>query len=292
VIDDDRPVLLPVVPPFSLRLTVAVLQRLPGNVLDGWDAATGTYTRAVRLPSRPALVHVRQVGADRLELDGAAAAAPLVRRMLGLDVQVNSAALAAAEPRLVPVLRRLRGLRPPRFPSLFETIGLTVPFQQLSLESGQSIVNRLVRQLGQPVGSAWLFPAPARIAGADLADLRCCGLSRSKAETLRAVARLIADGELSEADIDRCSSPEALRRLDQLPGVGLWTAGVILLRGFGRLDVFPSGDVGARRGLATLLGRDRPLDAGEEQALLERLGPQRGLVYFLLLGWSRLRLGV
>jgi 3-methyladenine DNA glycosylase/8-oxoguanine DNA glycosylase len=284
-------VLLPVAPPFSLRLTVAVLRRLPGNVLDQWDEATGTYTRAVRLPPGPALVRVRQVDAARLELDGAAAAAPLVRRLLGLDVEVHTAALSAAEPRLAPVLHQLRGLRPPRFPSLFETIGLTVPFQQLSLEAGQSIVNRLVRQLGQPLGSAWLFPTPARVAEAAPAELRACGLSSSKAETLRAAARLIANGGLSEAEIERCSSPEALRRLDELPGIGAWTAGVILLRGFGRLDVFPPGDVGARRSLATLLGRDRPLDAAAERALLARLGPQRGLLYFLLLGWARLRLG-
>ena len=95
---------------------------------------------------------------------------------------------------------------------------------------------------------------------------------------------------VSDEDIERLSSPDALRRLDELPGIGTWTAGVILLRGFGRLDVYPTGDVAARRSLATLLGHERPLDASEEQELLARLGPQRGLLYFLLLAWSRLRL--
>ena len=123
----DRPVLLRS-PPFSLPLTVAVLRRLPGNVLDQWDGATGTYSRALWLAPGPALVGVRQVNARSLELAGEPSAAPLVRRMLGLDVELDLPKLSAAEPRLAPVLRQLRGLRPPRFPSLFETIGLTVPF--------------------------------------------------------------------------------------------------------------------------------------------------------------------
>ena len=64
-------------------------------------------------------------------------------------------------------------------------------------------------------------------------------------------------------------------------------AGVILLRGFGRLDVFPHGDVGARRTLSHLLGRTSPIGDADETELLERLGPYRGLVYFLGLALSR-----
>ncbi len=277
-------------PPFSLRLTVGVLRRLPSNMIDLWDEAIGTYTRAWRLPMGPTLVRVRQVDAALLELDGDPSATPLVRRVLGLDVKVATDDLTAAEPRLEPVIHQLRGLRPPRFPALFETIGMTVPFQQLSLEAGQSIVNRLIRQLGEPAGRAWLFPTPERVAGASPAELLACGLSGGKAATLCAAARLIADGKLSERDIEALPSPEALRLLDGVPGIGPWTASVILLRGFGRLDVFPVGDVGARRSLASLLGRDRPLDAVEEAALLARLGDQRGLLYFLGLAWSRLGL--
>jgi hypothetical protein len=66
-----------------------------------------------------------------------------------------------------------------------------------------------------------------------------------------------------------------LRLLDDLPGIGPWTAGVILLRGFGWLDVFPPGDVGARRTLAHLLGRTSPIADADETELLERLGPYR-----------------
>jgi 3-methyladenine DNA glycosylase/8-oxoguanine DNA glycosylase len=112
-------------------------------------------------------------------------------------------------------------------------------------------------------------------------------LSAAKATTLRHAASLIVAGALSEAEIERLPSDEALRLLDDLPGIGPWTAGVILLRGFGRLDVFPHGDVGARRTLSHLLGRTSSIDDADEADLLERLGPYRGLVYFLGLALSR-----
>lgn len=79
-------------------------------------------------------------------------------------------------------------------------------------------------------------------------------MSKAKAATLRHAASLIVAGTLNEDEIERLPSSEALRLLDDLPGIGPWTAGVILLRGFGRLDVFPHGDVGARHTLGHLLG--------------------------------------
>src|ERR1051326_6999901 len=131
---------------------------------------------------------------------------------------------------------------------------MTIPFQQVSLEARQSFVNRLVATFGKARGSLWLFPTPDTIATASIEDLRAAGLSTAKAMTLQHAASLIVAGSLNEADIDRLPSDEALRLLDDLPGIGPWTAGVVLLRGFGRLDVFPHGDVGARRTLSRLLG--------------------------------------
>ena len=48
-------------------------------------------------------------------------------------------------------------------------------------------------------------------------------------------------------------SRQAQHALMELPGIGPWSAALVLLRGFGRLDVFPPGDVGAARGLGPLL---------------------------------------
>ncbi|HTD78758.1 MAG TPA: hypothetical protein VK898_14065, partial [Chloroflexota bacterium] len=170
----------------------------------------------------------------------------------------------------------------------FETIGMTIPFQQVSLAAGQSIANRVVERFGRSRGDSWLFPLPEAIAAALPDELRACGLSEAKSRTLQTAAEMILDGRLAEADLLGLSSVELIERLDAMPGIGPWTAGVIALRGLGRLDVFPRGDVGARRLLAQLLGLPAPLTESEESALLDRLGPTRGFVYFLGLAASRL----
>jgi len=221
-----------------------------------------------------------------------------IRRRLGMDADLSGLEVTLqARPALRPIVEtRLHGLRPPRFASLVEAVGLSVPFQQLSLEAGGSIVNRLVQTLGRAVRSdeheAWLFPNAERLADASIEVLQACGLSAAKAQTLRSAARLIADGVLSEGELEALPTAEARGRLQELAGIGPWTADVILLRGLGRLDVFPRGDVSARRNLAALLGRSTPLTAREEDELLSRLGPARGMLYFYGLAWRRALRGV
>jgi DNA-3-methyladenine glycosylase II len=82
---------------------------------------------------------------------------------------------------------------------------------------------------------------------------------------------------------------EVCTRLLALRGVGRWTAEYVLLRGLGRLHVFPGDDVGAQKRLARWLGRSGPLDYAGVRRVVERWQPYAGLVYFHLLldGLSR-----
>jgi 3-methyladenine DNA glycosylase/8-oxoguanine DNA glycosylase len=284
-----EPLPLEVAAPYSLSLTVQVLRRVPTNIVDHWVG--GIYSRALQIGAEEYILRVGQLDQTTLEVaadPSSEAVVPLVRRMLGVDVDLTEALrLAAADSRIALLFQHFRGLHPPRFAGLFETLAMTIPFQQVSLEAGQSFVNRLVERFGKARGALWLFPTPTAIANASIEDLRAVGLSAGKSKTLRHAACLILAGAVSEAEIERLPSGEALRLLDDLPGIGPWTAGVILLRGFGRLDVFPHGDVGARRTLSYLLGRTSSIDDADEADLLERLGPYRGLVYFLGLALSR-----
>jgi DNA-3-methyladenine glycosylase II len=168
-----------------------------------------------------------------------------------------------------------------------------VPFQQVSLDAGVVIVSRLVERFGNTVeheGRRFhAFPTADVVAAARLDSLKRCGLSLRKAETLRHVARAISAGELSEANLASIGSTEAIRTLTELPGIGPWSAALVLLRGMGRLDVFPPGDVGVTRGLGKLL-RLRP-GASLERAV-ERFGDRRGYLYFYSLGAALLARGL
>jgi len=104
-------------------------------------------------------------------------------------------------------------------------------------------------------------------------------LSVNKVEALRTLGRAILDGELDETLLETLSTPELTTRLTTFKGIGPWTAAVVALRGFGRLDVFPMNDSGVARSLKDLSG-DANIDAA---AMLERLGSQRGMLYYHLL---------
>lgn len=273
-----------------------VLQRRAANRIDIWQQ--NRYLRVLPTADGLALVEVENRGTIaepdvRFAIrSGNPVAAELqgieqtLRKVLGLDVDPEPFhRLAIAEPVLRSTAFALRGLRPPRFAGLFETFANVVPFQQLSLEAGVAIVGNLVERFGKPLqydGRGYhAFPTARSIADAHPMALRRCGLSIRKAETLRRLARLIHSGELNEACVERLSTKEALQSLLELPGIGPWSAALVLLRGFGRLDAFPPGDVGATRGLSALLHVEpgAPLDLA-----IERFGDLKGYLYFFSLG--------
>jgi DNA-3-methyladenine glycosylase II len=214
--------------------------------------------------------------------------------VLGLDVDPQPLRrIAESNPTLRPTAVALRGLRPPRFVNLFEAFARVIPFQQLSLDAGVAIVGRLVERFGEPLEHGgrrfYAFPAASAVARANLARLRACGLSSSKAETLRHVARVIDSGELIEERIASMTTRDALQRLTALPGIGPWSAALVLLRGLGKLDVFPPNDVGAIRGLSVMLHAE---PGAALTRAIEGFGDFRGYLYFLGLGNSLLRKGL
>lgn len=291
--------------PFHLEATVRVLQRRPGNLVDTWEH--GRYRRVLETPQGLAWVEVENRGtidapdlrywlrgADHASRATRAGLVQMLRRVLGLHLDPEPLQrLARADRRLRPTALALRGMRPPRFTGLFEAFASVVPFQQLSLDAGVAIIGRMVERFGTRLehdgARLHAFPGAEAIAEARLDRLRQCGLSIRKAEVLRGVARAIGSGELSEKALCGMSTPDALQVLTALPGIGPWSASLVLLRGLGRLEVFPPGDVGAARGLRALmhLRTGDPLDR-----IIERFGRYRGFLYFYALGGSLLSKGL
>jgi len=277
---------LPVRAPFRLDLTANALRRLSINVVDTYSVADG-YLRA----HRGAVVLVRQAKRDS-PLDvralGTADFDPvaLVARMLGTDCDLRPYYRAVkAIPWLDALATRMRGIKPPRYPTLWEAIVNAVVFQQLSIHAASAILRRIVERLGTRVEhqgrTLYGFFDPAAFLGADPEALRALGLSTNKSAALRAHAEVLIEGGLPEGELERLSTDQVLGRLMTLRGVGPWTAAVIALRGLGRLDVFPLEDTGVAASLKAISG-DESVDVGK---ILTILGPQRGMLYYhLLLG--------
>jgi DNA-3-methyladenine glycosylase II len=282
---------LPVRGPYRLDLTVNALRRLSTNLVDVLRP-DGAYVRLLEGTPELAVVRVRQPspGTLTVELEGDRRDHPrllaLVRRMLGVEVDLTRFYRPASDIQwLHPLVSRMRGVRPPRYPTIWEACVNAIVFQQISLHAASAIMGRLTMGLSEPVEHGgvrlYRFPSPGQVLSAPDSLLRAAGLSAGKLATLRRVADSLGTGALDETRLEKLPSPEAALLLRSIKGIGPWTAVVILLRGLGRLDVFPAGDSSVARNLA-LVGGPAPLDA---ETLLDALGPDRGMLYYhLLLG--------
>ena len=207
---------------------------------------------------------------------------------LGLSVDLSGfTEMAAADPLLGPIAAAMRGLRPPRFPTVFEALVNAVACQQLSLAVGIQLLNRLTESHGRVAPEApdapRAFPGPEQLAGTPPDVLRGHGFSLSKARAIVEIARAVVDGDLDLEALERLDDAAAIEHLSGLRGIGRWSAEYVLLRGLGRLNVFPGDDVGAHNKLRRLLRIDTPLDYDAVRELVSRWDPYAGLVYFHLL---------
>jgi DNA-3-methyladenine glycosylase II len=275
--------------PFSLGLTVTALRRLPTNAVD-LMTPDGAWLRMLAGTHGSMVVRVTQPDRQRLlvgveaDIRDHPTALALVRRMLGVERDLGVFNRAASRiPWLAPLAKRMRGVRPPRYPTLWEACVSAIAFQQVSLVAASAIVRRLLLQLSttREIDGITLrqFPNAERFLVADDDLAREAGLSKSKWTALRRVAEAIATGALDEAMLEERNSRDGALLLQQIRGVGPWTAAVILLRGLGRLNVFPMNDSSVARNLALVAPRT-PIDV---DATLEALGEQRGMLYYHLL---------
>jgi DNA-3-methyladenine glycosylase II len=150
------------------------------------------------------------------------------------------------------MVERFSGLKPPRFPSIFESILNGIVCQQISLAACIQILSRMAETHGladEHLSSLHAFPRPEDLSAGAPNALRTVGVSSRKSVTIVNLAQRIQAGDLDLERIADMTDEEAEQFLQQISGVGLWTARYVLLRGLGRLNIFPTGDVGARNKL-------------------------------------------
>ena len=280
-------------PPFRLDLTVWALRRRPQNEIDSWDGRY--YRRALLVDGAALTMAVRQMrpangprlevilaGSDDPGISAEAEARRLLARLLGVEIDISAFYVRAArDDALNQLVERYRGMRPPRFPTIFECLLNAVACQQLSIEAGLTLLSRLVAATGAEVGGLHAFPTPNALLALPHSALRQLGFSNRKAETILGLADRASAGGLELRSFEALDDAAVIETLQKLPGIGPWSADYVLLRGLGRLHVFPRADVGALNGLGNFL-REVGLDE-DPGSVLVRWNPDAGLVYFHLL---------
>jgi DNA-3-methyladenine glycosylase II len=176
-----------------------------------------------------------------------------------------------------PVLRRLVAeagparVRPPD-EAHFAALVRAILYQQLAGAAAAAIHGRLITALGGEVTPERLLALPA-------STLRAAGLSARKAASLQDLAAKVTDGTvlLDPAALRSESDAEVVARLTTVLGIGRWTAEMFLIFQLRRLDVWPTGDLGVRKGFGLAWGIPIPT-AKELEPLGDPYRPYRSVV--------------
>jgi 3-methyladenine DNA glycosylase/8-oxoguanine DNA glycosylase len=168
-------------------------------------------------------------------------------------------------------LRRRPWLRVDRRPEPWEALVWAVCEQLIEYERAAAIQSRLVTRLGRrwsgQGAEEWArglrdLPSAATVGRAAPAMLESCELSGARAIALRRAAREVASRRVNLHDAE----PErGWGRLRAIPGIGAWTVEMLALRGQGRYDQLPAGDLGLLKLVGRILsGGDPRARASEE----------------------------
>jgi len=176
-----------------------------------------------------------------------------------------------------PVLRRLvaeAGLPKlaPRAEGHLGALVRAVVYQQLAGAAAAAIHGRLIAALDGEVTAE-------RLLSLTEGQLRAAGLSRRKGETLQDLAAKVLDGTvvLDPPGLRAESDAEVIARLSSVKGIGSWTAQMFLLFQLRRLDVWPTGDLGVRKGFGLAWGIATPTPK-ELEPLGDPYRPYRSVV--------------
>lgn len=284
------------IPPFRLDYTVWALRRRKKNIIDQWDGRF--YTRLFLINKLFIQVRLEQINSldkpqirvftnEQLSKNIKLHLINQLEMMLGLKINLNAFyAIAKHDAKLNALVTQFLGLKPPRFPSVFETLVNAISCQQISLDAGLEIQNRLVKYINLSVEDTtqhYAFPRPIDIANCTVANLKKIGYSSKKSETLIHLASKLVEDESIFNHLEKRSTNEIINDLCQFKGIGRWSAEYVLLRGLGKIDIFPGDDIGAKNNLQQVLHLKKRIDYTYLSKLIQKWYPYAGLVYFHLL---------
>ncbi|MEY2397939.1 MAG: DNA-3-methyladenine glycosylase [Actinomycetota bacterium] len=151
------------------------------------------------------------------------------------------------------------------------TLARAIVFQQLAGRAASVIHGRFVEAVGGKV-------TPEAVLATPFENLRAAGLSTAKANSLLDLAAAHGDGRVKPRKLAAMSDDEIVAELVSVRGIGRWTAEMFLMFHLGRLDVWPTGDLGVRNGYAKAWAVTPTPNAKELEPLGDRFRPYRSVV--------------
>lgn len=149
--------------------------------------------------------------------------------------------LAGAIDRIGPIQR-------PVIPDLFTALISSIVHQQISNKAAATVWGRVERQFA-PI-------LPERMDATPIETIQQCGMSLRKAGYIKSIARAVTSGELDLTALKALPDAEVIDRLSAQPGIGVWTAEMLMIFSMQRPDIVSWHDLAIRRGMMNLYGLD------------------------------------
>lgn len=138
-------------------------------------------------------------------------------------------------------------------PDLFQGLISSIIAQQISSKAADTVWNRFVSLVGNVT--------PERVAALDVEAIQKQGMSTRKATYIKSISENIHTGVYDLEGLSLLSDEEVAKSLKSLPGIGVWTAEMLMIFSMQRQDILSWDDLAIRRGMVRLYGLetlDRP----------------------------------
>ena len=155
--------------------------------------------------------------------------------------------------------------------SNFESLVSSVISQQLAVKAAETIYGRLTQLAKGNV-------TPVQIAKLSDTALREIGVSGAKAKTIQGLAQASITGTVPINDLHELSDEEVFNGLTSLWGIGPWTVDMFMMFQLHRLDIWPTGDLGVRRGWESIHKLSEQIDPKALEVKGEKFRPYRSVV--------------
>jgi AraC family transcriptional regulator of adaptative response / DNA-3-methyladenine glycosylase II len=254
----------------------ALLRFLAGRATDGVEQVTGqAYSRTAAVGSHRGWLKVEPIsGKNALAVELATPLVPALPDVLArlkslFDLSARPDVIAlhlGADALLARVARACPGLRVPGAFDGFELTVRAILGQRVSVRAATTLAGRLAARFGEPIETPFpglnrISPSPQRLAAVAERELTARGISAARAASIRAIATAVTERKI---DLQPGSDPEAvMQALEDIPGIGDWTAQYIAMRALRWPDAFPASDLGLLKAsgeTAARLLRDRSED--------------------------------
>ena len=198
-----------------------------------------------------------------------------------------------SDPALHKISRQLYGLKNPSTPTVFESLVDSIVEQQISIKVAHAIEQRLAKKFGETLiieGNIYFaYPKPQNIAISSISEIQHVGLSMRKAEYIQNAAKLIVDKKLDLEKLkNEKNSDRIISELDEIRGIGVWTAELTMLRGMQKLNALPADDFGIRRVISRYYCNGKKIKTAEAREIAKGWGKWKGLAaYYLIIAEAR-----